>query len=389
LSLPEPIPAPIPAERFRDGDFVAACNKAADSLIYFLLNVGDGDTQLLLLPGDPDDPSDGRCAMVIDVATTDKLPALVETLHRNGLFPERVGGHEFPIVVGTHPHADHIGGMPQFLSWFGDHVTEYWDSGYYHPSSAYLETMTQLERLKKRLTVTQPTSGMTRYHSTLKITAVGPGVGLRSRFDTFGVNINDASITLKIEFPASRIIQKENNRSYRRPRAPWSLLLGGDEQTTGWAQAAVDFPQLLSQGELRTLLKDRLGPDALRAHIFKIPHHASKHGVNVELVERVDPKLCLVSSVGGGGRYNFPHYLAIEAVREGMQPTTSGQTRSPDYELTLLYTSDRRDAPTIEPLGSVAVIIPPARGSDLSIWRFRDKPGEPIDFSRSLNFISS
>lgn len=154
--MPEPIPAPIPAERFRDGDFVAACNKAADSLIYFLLNVGDGDTQLLLLPGDPDDPSDSRRAIVIDVATTDKLPALVETLHLNGLFPERVvGGHEFPIVVGTHPHAHHIGGMPQFLSWFGDHVTEYWDSGYYHPSSAYLETMTQLERLKKQVTVTQ------------------------------------------------------------------------------------------------------------------------------------------------------------------------------------------------------------------------------------------
>lgn len=72
-------------------------------------------------------------------------------------------------------------------------------------------------------------------------------MGLRSRFDTFGININDASITLKIEFPASRIIQKENNRSYRRPRAPWSLLLGGDEQTTGWAQAAatgVMHPQL-------------------------------------------------------------------------------------------------------------------------------------------------
>ena len=27
---------------------------------YFLLNVGDGDTQLLLLPGDPEDPGDGR-----------------------------------------------------------------------------------------------------------------------------------------------------------------------------------------------------------------------------------------------------------------------------------------------------------------------------------------
>jgi hypothetical protein len=34
---------------------------------------------------------------------------------------------------------------------------------------------------------------------------VGPGVGLRTRFDTYGVGVNDASITLMVDYPAARV----------------------------------------------------------------------------------------------------------------------------------------------------------------------------------------
>jgi beta-lactamase superfamily II metal-dependent hydrolase len=378
-------PEPIPAERFESIDFVAACKRYPDALVYFLLNVGDGDTQLLLLPKDPEDDNDHRRAIVVDVATSDKLPGLIEELSKHGLFPE-ASSDEIPLVVGTHPHDDHIGGMPQFLEWFGDHIGEYWDSGYYHPTPAYLETMVQLERLKRRVLLTQPTSGMTRFVGTLKITAIAPGVGLRTRFDTLGVNINDASVALKLEFPASRIVQRGNNRAYRRPASPWSLLLGADAQTSSWAQASTDFPQLLAEGGVRKALKEQIGEDPLSAHIFKIPHHASKHGVNIELMERVHPDLCLISSVGGAGRYNFPHGLALDSIREGMEPTTSGQRRTRDHDLTLLYTSDRRGPRSKDPLGSIAVLIPPRKGSGLMIWRFEDEPDDPIDLGNALRF---
>ena len=62
-------------------------------------------------------------------------------------------------------------------------------------------------------------------------------------------------------------------------------------------------------------------------------HHGSKHGVNLELLELIDPDISLVSSVSGGGKYNFPHRVAIEAVREGLQATTSGQRRESDWDL--------------------------------------------------------
>ena len=41
-------PAPVPASRFSSADFVSAVEP--EDLVYFLLNVGDGDTQLILLP---------------------------------------------------------------------------------------------------------------------------------------------------------------------------------------------------------------------------------------------------------------------------------------------------------------------------------------------------
>jgi beta-lactamase superfamily II metal-dependent hydrolase len=39
--------------------------------------------------------------------------------------------------------------------------------------------------------------------------------------------------------------------------------------------------------------------------VLKVSHHASKHGVNLELVERIKPALTLVSSVAAAGRTAF------------------------------------------------------------------------------------
>ncbi|HEU4702647.1 MAG TPA: hypothetical protein VFS37_09215, partial [Conexibacter sp.] len=54
------------------GGFVAAC-KPTD-LVYFALNVGDGDTQLLLLPADA---AGRRRCIVVDCVNERKLSALI------------------------------------------------------------------------------------------------------------------------------------------------------------------------------------------------------------------------------------------------------------------------------------------------------------------------
>ena len=77
-------------------------------------------------------------------------------------------------------------------------------------------------------------------------------------------------------------------------------------------------------------LRVALGTDPLKADVFKEPHHMSKHGLNLELVEQVSPALSLVSSVA----------VSQDALREALQATSSDKVaRKADHELGIHYTS--------------------------------------------------
>lgn len=405
LVIPEP-----------DGAFVDAVRADPDALVYLLLNVGDGDTQLVLLPQRPGRP--GRRALVIDVATTRKLPALIDELEREGLIdagvaaaggPDGDGGAAhppagtgarlptFPIVIGTHPHDDHIGGVPELLRRYRARIGEYWEPGYFHPSAAYVETMVALEDAGDDIGHSQPTSGLTRFVDGARLTVLTPGIGIRNRFDSYGTDINNASIAVKIEYPAARVVEhpdrqdpRHRNRRYLQLDDPWSLILGADAQTTAWAQVEVDFPEL-HRGErsaLYTELRAAGGRDHLKGHVFKLPHHASKHGLNLELVERVQPMLSLVSSVGGGGRYGFPHDLAVAATRDALRTARGrGTDGLADHDLGLHYTAAVTRRPGrdgADPLGSIAVVVPARRGADLQVWRFGDDRRAHVDVRRAV-----
>ena len=124
--------------------------------------------------------------------------------------------------------------------------------------------------------------------------------------------------------------------------------------------------------------------EPLSADVFKVPHHASKHGLNLELVEAIDPSFCLISSVGGGGKYNFPHLVALESLREGIEPTAqSGADHKPDYELGIHYTFGEDDAGL--PLGSMAVVMSPGGGTR-QLWRFGDTSVQRVDLSAARVF---
>ncbi len=367
-------PTPVPSDRFRAGDLLADCS--ADDLVYFLLNVGDGDAQLVVLPAERDGT---RRTLVVDVGARGKLPALVETLTASGLLSGR--DDLFSIVVGTHPHEDHIAGMPEFIDRFGRLVREYWEPGYYHPSASYMETMRALEDHPK-IQHTQPTSGLTRFVGPVRVVVLSPTISLRNRFDSYGVTINNASIALKVEFPASRVEQRGPDRHYLRLRRTQALVLGADAQTLSWGQVMTDFAELRpSDSPVAKQLRMALGADPLRAQVFKVPHHASKHGVNLELVELIKPGLSLISCAAGGGRYHFPHTVAQESVREALEAiATTGAPHRPDHELGIHYTgSDDTDG---NPLGSIAVVMSPT-GRKRNLWRFGDLPGQPLDLGRA------
>ncbi len=413
------------------GSLIDAVLEEPDALVYFLLNVGDGDTQLLLLP--PDSNDGVRRLAIVDVATTKKLPDLIEKLHAvevpsetgtKQLIQQPGSPGQIRLLVATHPHFDHIGGMSELLSKYnglhsrrsstpasddgGNETTlseadkatpyasdacidQFWEPGYFFPSASFHKLMAELE-ISPWIRRFQPTSGTTTYLDSVKVTVIGPGVGLRARFDTYGVEVNDSSLTLMFEYPASRIYteidsndeDRHNRRSVKKRSR--RLLLGADAQFTSWAQATVDFPDLRNEQNpiLARELQAARGRDYLGSDVFKMSHHASKHGINLELLERVAAKYVLVSSTGGGGRYDFPHALAMDAAREARQATTtSGAARLTDHALGIHVTGAVLDDTRKTPLGSMAVMLPNQPSHGIRIFRLMDDNKDLIDLSNA------
>jgi hypothetical protein len=376
----------------RPGSLLQAISDDPQALVYVLLNVGDGDTQLLLLPAH--DAADVRRLIVVDVATSGKLPALLESLHDGQVLTEPPGTPgQMSLLVATHPHDDHIGGMPDLLERYQGPtpwIDQFWEPGYYFPGPSFHNLMRQLEETHACARRLQPTSGTTMYLDAVKLTVMGPGVNLRNRFDTYGVGINDASITLMVEYPAATIYKEPDSenpgRQNRRVVETNSrrLLLGADAQFTSWAQATLDFPDLTQEYNpaLARELRAAQGRDHLAADVFKMSHHGSKHGINIELMERVDAAQTLISATDGGGRYKFPHLLAMEAVREAREATTTkGTQHASDCELGIHLTGARLEGTDGPTLGSIAVLLPRAPRSPVRMFRLMDGRKDQIDLA--------
>lgn len=343
-----------------------------DDLLYLCANVGDADAQVLLLPGRP--PDHQRRAVVVDAGVTGKVERLLEVCARAGLLPMDQDGdlaeHAIALVVATHPHADHIGGMPQLLRRYGRQIDEYWDSGYWHPIGAFHATMTEIERLP-HLVYAQPTAGTRRWIGRTCVTVLAPAVHLRNRYDSYGVAINDASITLRFDHPSARVLQRDGQRQLLDRGASASLVLGADAQTTSWAHVTADFPELHASGSAAAqAIRAATGADHLRADVLKVSHHASKHGVNLELMSRIAPKLTIVSCGDHSPQHHFPHQVAQDLIREALQPTGGvGRPRSTDADLGLFYTADNDDGAPPRPLGTIAVRLRPRVRE---VWRLGD-----------------
>ena len=368
----------LPSSRLsgQPGDFLASLSPT--SWVYFLCNVGDGDSQLVLLP---EDSNDNRAVIIVD-SFTPKVTRLVTSLSTAAVLP---GGRDIPLVVVTHPHRDHMSNIPRLFRDHGDRIGEFWDPGYFHPIPAYTATMSEIERRGATISYAQPTAGLRRWIHGVLVTVLAPAVGLRNRFDTYGTEINDSSISLRMEYPVTANQTRDGHGRLTTENDPASsIILGADAQTNSWSHVMVDFPYLPASttDAARAIAAARRSTDLLSANVFKVSHHGSKRGINLELLERISASIVLVSSrEPGGGSHNFPHSLAQEIIREVKEPRATQAQPSPrrdDWDHRVFYTWDVDDTGT--DLGSIAVVF---KGASRTVWRFNDSRGDTIQLDNA------
>lgn len=197
-----------------------------------------------------------------------------------------LGVTELALMVGTHPHEDHIGSLPIVLQAFD--VKEVWTSALPYRN----DTVTNFTDAvaSEGLTLRQPEPGTVFPLGGATITMLGP---VRTDYE----DVNDLSLVLMVEFESTR------------------FLFTGDMELAG-----------------ETDLLDS-GAD-VKADVLKVGHHGSYSSTGYRFLREVDPKYAVIS-VGAYNEYGHPHDEPMSRLRDA-----EVIVHRTDRQYTIVATSD-------------------------------------------------
>jgi len=335
-----------------------------EDLVLHFLNVGHGDAAIVELP---EHANGVRAIGVVDCYNWDKVQPYLSKLRQTRPFSR------IEFVCATHPHYDHVSGIESLLR--GDPTPEgFWDSGFRHNILTYrriLETVSEKGIAMRRLS-----SGMEFYYGKVRVTVLAPSVALRNRYATYGVDMNNASIVLRIEHCTDDVVAIQSLRytgtidpDVVRAESRSVAILAGDAEFDSWAKITDEYPYIDAADAHDPLVSRMI--NLLNCSVVKVAHHGSMHSAPLEVYERMTPWLAIISnkqassaiSVGGQSRLRekFPHRsttLSLEEVGARVL-TTDGSYAT---------------YPSEQSAGSVVVVVPP--GDSCRYTRLGDAVGD-------------
>lgn len=218
------------------------------TLTVSFLDVGQADCSVIQY---------GNSSMIIDAGSNATAISLVDTLKNMGI-------SKFDVVVGTHPHEDHIGGL--------DAVINNFNIGTFYMPDVSANTKTFEDVLlaikNKGLTVTTPLSGTSfTLGGDVQCTILSPNSQNYSE-------LNSYSIVLKVIFKGQ------------------AFIFTGDAE---------------SDSEREMLAR---GYD-LSADVLKVGHHGSVSSTSAEFLKAVSPRYAVIF-VGINNAYGHPHQETLD-----------------------------------------------------------------------------
>jgi competence protein ComEC len=219
----------------------------------YFLDVGQGDASVILFRDK---------VILIDAGEVDQGDRVVSDL-------KNLGVDRIDLLVATHPHSDHIGGMQKVLAAFP--VGKVLDSGTPSPSSLYEHFLETVDKKNIPYVVAEP--GLTiDLDPSLRILVLSPP---KERIND---DINTNSIVMRISYGTV------------------NLLYTGDATT-----AAEEV-----------MLKNSYPLDA---QILKLGHHGSSGSSSPAFLSRVRPELAVIS-LGKDNEYGHPHKETMERLEK-------------------------------------------------------------------------
>jgi competence protein ComEC len=211
------------------------------------VDVGQGDAAIVQV---------GTHSMLIDAGTNASTARLIKTIKSDRI-------KNFDLVVGTHPHEDHIGGLDEVLNQFG--VSKIYMPRVSAETKTFSDVLQAIQR--KGLTVSNPIPGSNFNLGTASCVILAPNAG------TYG-DLNNYSIVLKLTYGSN------------------SFLFTGDAQ---------------SDSEKEILAKGY----NLKADVLKVGHHGSSSSTTLEFLQAVSPQFAVIST-GLGNDYGHPHQVTLD-----------------------------------------------------------------------------
>lgn len=258
------------------GNFVSQTGETGTVSVYYF-DVGQGDSGLIRLPNGEN--------ILIDAGLSSGADQLTAYL-------KQLGVSRIDYLIGTHPHADHIGGMAKVIQQFDIgqiYIPKVADSQV--PVTRTYESMLDAAA-EKGLLFTQARGGVTILQQNgVQLRLLAP---LGETYD----DLNDYSVVAKLTF---------GNRSF--------LFTGDAEQ----------------QSERQMVAQER---SDLHSDVLKVGHHGSSSSSTASFLEAVSPQYAVISC-GKNNDYGHPHKEVMNRLQKA-----GIQVYRTDEQGTILIRSD-------------------------------------------------